>query len=207
MKRKIATLALALCLCAGMTLTASATTQYSDVAADAWYASAVTQVSQSGTMTGTSDTTFTPDGLVTRGTVVTVLWRMAGSPAVADAPTFSDVSADSWYGQAVAWAQSNGVATGYTDGTFLPDAAVTREALAVFLTRFDALDGAPMAEGVLGLYSDSDTVSDWAVESVQHVIGTGLITGNNDGTLDPAGSATRAQLAVILERMTTVAMG
>ena len=206
MKRKLATLALTLCLCGGMTLTASAT-QYSDVADDAWYASAVTQVSQSGTMTGTSDTTFSPDGLVTRGTVVTVLWRLSGSPEVTDAPTFSDVSADSWYGQAVAWAQSNGVATGYTDGTFLPNAAVTREALAVFLARYDALDGSPMASGVLGLYSDSDSISDWAVESVQHAIGTGLMTGSNDGTLDPAGSATRAQLAVILQRMTTAAVG
>ena len=205
MKRKLLTLTLALCL--GLSLTANAVGQYTDVASDAWYASAVTEVSQSGTMTGTSDTTFSPDGLVTRATVVTVLWRMAGSPEVADAPTFSDVSEESWYGEAVAWAQVNGIATGYTDGTFLPDAAVTREALAVFLARYDALDGSSMAEGVLGLYSDSDAISDWAVESVQHAIGTGLMTGSSDGTLDPAGSATRAQLATILVRMATTAVG
>lgn len=207
MKHKLATLSLALCLCAGLTLTASATTQYSDVATDAWYASAVEEVSQEGTMTGTTDTTFSPDGLVTRGTVVTVLWRLSGAPEATDAPTFSDVSEDSWYGEAVAWAQTNGITTGYADGTFLPDAPVTREMLAVFLARYDVLNGDALAEGVLGLYSDSDSVSEWAEEGMRHALGTGLITGTNSGTLDPTGSATRAQLAVILSRMSTDVMG
>ena len=117
MKRTLCAWLLTLGLAVGTALPASAA-PFSDVASDAWYAPAVGEVSDAGVMNGTTDTTFSPDEQVTRGMVVTVLWRLAGSPAASASVTFPDVEDWYYYAPAVAWAQAAGVAAGLGDGTF-----------------------------------------------------------------------------------------
>ena len=195
---------LALVLTVGTALPAAA---FSDVTDDAWYASAVAEVSAAGIMNGTTADTFSPDEQVTRGMVATVLWRLAGSPAPTAASGFSDVEDWYYYADAVAWAQETGVAAGLGDGTFGGGGIVTREQMAVFLYRYSQYAGHELANGVLDIYGDVDSVHDWALEGMAHAVGSGLITGTGEGTLDPAGPATRAQLAVILQRLMTPAVG
>ena len=206
MKRTICAWLLALGLAVGTALPASAAA-FSDVASDAWYAEAVGEVSDAGIMNGTTDTTFSPDEQVTRGMVVTVLWRLAGSPAAAAATTFPDVEDWYYYAPAVAWAQAAGVATGLGDGTFDGGSIVTREQLSVFLYRYSQYAGDELANGVLDIYNDVDSVQGWALDGMAHAVGAGLITGTDEGNLEPAGPATRAQLAVILPRLMIPAVG
>ena len=206
MKRTICAWLLALGLAVGTALPASAAA-FSDVASDAWYAEAVGEVSDAGIMNGTTDTTFSPDEQVTRGMVVTVLWRLAGSPAAAAATTFPDVEDWYYYAPAVAWAQAAGVASGLGDGTFDGGSIVTREQLSVFLYRYSQYAGHELANGVLDLYNDVDSVQGWALDGMAHAVGAGLITGTDEGNLEPAGPATRAQLAVILQRLMIPAVG
>ena len=206
MKRTICAWLLALGLAVGTALPASAA-PFSDVASDAWYAQAVGEVSDAGIMNGTTDTTFSPDEQVTRGMVVTVLWRLASSPAAAAATTLPDVEDWYYYAPAVAWAQAAGVATGLGDGTFDCGSIVTREQLSVFLYRYSQYAGDELASGVLDLYNDVDSVQSWALDGMAHAVGAGLITGTDEGNLEPAGPATRAQLAVILQRLMIPAVG
>ena len=206
MKRMLCAWLLAVGLTVGTALPASAAA-FSDVASDAWYAQAVGEVSDAGIMNGTTDTTFSPDEQVTRGMVVTVLWRLASSPAAAAATTFPDVEDWYYYAPAVAWAQAAGVATGLGDGTFDGGSIVTREQLSVFLYRYSQYAGDELASGVLDLYNDVDSVQGWALDGMAHAVGAGLITGTDEGNLEPAGPATRAQLAVILQRLMIPAVG
>lgn len=206
MKRMLCAWLLAVGLTVGTALPASAAA-FSDVASDAWYAQAVGEVSDAGIMNGTTDTTFSPDEQVTRGMVVTVLWRLASSPAAAAATTFPDVEDWYYYAPAVAWAQAAGVATGLGDGTFDGGSIVTREQLSVFLYRYSQYAGDELASGVLDLYNDVDSVQSWALDGMAHAVGAGLITGTDEGNLEPAGPATRAQLAVILQRLMIPAVG
>ena len=206
MKRMLCAWLLALGLAVGTALPASAA-PFSDVASDAWYAQAVGEVSDAGIMNGTTDTTFSPDEQVTRGMVVTVLWRLASSPAAAAATTFPDVEDWYYYAPAVAWAQAAGVATGLGNGTFDGGSIVTREQLSVFLYRYSQYAGDELASGVLDLYNDVDSVQSWALDGMAHAVGAGLITGTDEGNLEPAGPATRAQLAVILQRLMIPAVG
>lgn len=197
----------AACLCAALACPASAAQAgYEDIPAGAWYASAVEEISALGYMTGVDETHFAPQGTVTRATVAAVLWRMEGSPAPAGACTFSDVPADSWYAQAVAWAQQAGVAQGDGSGCFNPEQAVSRQELAVFLTRYDLTRGTNLAQGALNLFSDATDISEWALEGVAHAVGMGWLEGS-DGYITPQGNASRAQLAQILQRMLTPAAG
>lgn len=204
MRRRILPLLLTLSLA----LTSGAlAASFTDVAADAWYGPAVLEVTGSGLMNGTSDTAFTPDGVVTRGMAATVLWRLAGAPKAATAAAFSDVEDWYYYADAVAWASEQGVVTGFSDGTFGGGSPLSREQLAVLLLRYAKLTDGELGSGVLDAYPDQDKVSAWAVDGMAHAVGLGLVTGRDDGRLDPAGSATRAQLAVILQRLMTPAMG
>ena len=204
MKRNCAALLCALTLCAGLALPASAA-EFTDVAQGSWYESAVQEVVDQGLMTGVSDTLFAPNATVTRSTVAVVLWRMEGQPAPAQRGHFPDVPADSWYGEAADWACEAKIINGTDKGTF-SDGVVTRQELAVILTRYDEYEGQTLAEGSLNLYSDADQVASWAKEGVAHAIGMGWLEGA-DGKLSPKGTTTRAQLAVILQRMNTQAMG
>lgn len=171
-----------------------------DVAAENWYGDAVAAVYARGLMTGTAEDTFAPELAATRGMVVSILHRLAGSPTVS-AEVFADVAADDWYGQAVAWAANEGIASGTSAETFSPNAAVTREQLAALLCNFAAQQGVDTtARSDLSNFDDAATVSDWAQDAVSWAHAEGLIAGTSATTLSPQGEATRAQLAAMLVR-------
>ena len=107
---------------------------------------------------------------------------------------------------ASAWAQAAAIAKGDDQGRFNPDAAVTRQELAVFLARYDLNRGVELAEGRLSLFSDAEQISAWAGDGMRHAVGMGLLQGSG-GCISPRGTATRAQLAVVLQRLTTPAAG
>lgn len=171
-----------------------------DVAAEDWYGDAVAAVYARGLMTGTAEDTFAPELAATRGMVVSILHRLAGSPTV-NAEVFEDVAVDDWYGQAVAWAANEGIASGTSAETFSPNAAVTREQLAALFCNFAAHQGMDTtARSDLSSFDDAETVSDWAQDAVSWAHAEGLLAGTSATTLSPQGEATRAQLAAMLVR-------
>ena len=177
---------------------------FEDVGTDAWYSDAVAYVYRNGLMSGTSGSTFSPDAAITRAQLVTILWRMAGSPQVNGLMDFDDVSQDAYYTEAVRWAASEGIAGGYGNGLFGSDDPITREQMAAILYRFAQHMGYDVSIGedtnILS-YTDAPDVSGYAVSALQWACGAGIIRGTGDGsTLTPQGGATRAQAAVILTR-------
>ena len=168
---------------------------YDDVRSDSWYADAVSYVTLNDLMNGTG-TGFSPNASMNRAMMVTVLYRLAGSPAVTGDMPFTDVAAGAWYADAVLWASQQGVVTGITADTFQPTANVTREQLSVILYRYA---GATAGEGDLSAFSDADTVSGYAQDAMSWAVAEGLVSGSN-GALQPKSSATRAQIATILMR-------
>ena len=174
---------------------------FRDVAPDAWYEEAVRYVYEAGLMRGTSASAFSPGRTTTRGQIVTILHRLEGSPRAGRAP-FTDVAADSYCAEAVAWAEQNAIVQGFGDGTFRPDRPITRQQLAAILLRYMEHRGADTSgRADLGRYPDSAAVAGYAQEAMAWAVSAGLIQGRSDGTLAPAGSATRAQTAVILHRL------
>ena len=177
---------------------------FEDVGTGAWYSDAVAYVYRNGLMSGTSASTFSPDAAITRAQLVTILWRMAGSPQVNGLMDFDDVSQDAYYAEAVRWAASEGIAGGYGNGLFGSDDPITREQMAAILYRFAQHMGYDVSIGedtnILS-YTDALDVSGYAVAALQWACGAGIIRGTGDGsTLTPQGGATRAQAAVILTR-------
>ena len=173
---------------------------FTDVRTNDWFAGAVEYVVNNGLFSGVSDTSFAPNDPVTRGMLVTVLWRAAGEPS-ASASAFADVPADAWYAKAVAWANANGIVQGYDASTFAPDDRITREQLAAIFQRYAGFKGMETSgRGDLSQFGDTGALSNWAQEGVSWAVGAGLISGKGDGVLDPQGATTRAEAAVILQR-------
>ena len=176
------------------------TGSFDDVAPSAWYFDAAEYVSSMGYISGTAPRTFSPDVTVSRAMMATILWSVAGKPAAASAG-FGDVAADKWYAPAVSWAQSTGVAAGYSDGTFRPDEGINREQMAAMLYKFQSVrNGAPAPAGDLGAYKDASAVSDWAKDAVGWCVSKGIISGMTADTIVPQGTANRAQSAVIIQK-------
>lgn len=169
-----------------------------------WGHSSIDYCVENGLMNGVGDGKFNPDGTVTRAMLATVLYRQAGSPDVQNASAFPDVNPGEWYGKAIAWAADAGIVTGYPDGTFDPNKAVTRQEMATMFYRYAKFAKFDVsAAGDLSVFPDRNQVLEYAMEAMVWVNGAGLITGNvvNDVTcLDPKGNATRSQLATILMR-------
>ncbi len=180
----------------------SAQLPFEDVKQGHWFYEAVAYGYFNGLFNGISETEFAPNTATTRAMVVTVLYRMAGQPAVEGEVSFTDV-ADNWYcTDAIIWAAENGIALGYPDGTFLPGQNVTREELAVFLYRFAKLAGADMSlSGDLETFTDGKTVAPWAQEGMRWCVGAGLFRGDETGALNPCGAATRAEYATLVMRL------
>ena len=175
-----------------------------DVPRDSWYYDGVAYAYEKGLMNGTGATTFSPDMTTSRAMIATILWRLEGSPVVNYAMRFDDVDAGSWYGEAVRWAASEGIVTGYGSNSFGPDDPITREQMATMLYRYAQYKKYDVSVGentnILS-YADSDQLGEWAVPAMQWACGAGLINGTGDGsTLSPQGQATRAQAAVMLMR-------
>ena len=204
--KRFGALLLALILTLSLSVTAYAAvedTGFSDVAADAWYADAVTYVRDNGLMSGTSDTTFTPGGTMTRGMLVTTLYRMAGSPSLENEDLgypFADVPGDAWYADGVYWARLAGVVGGYSEDQFGPDDPVTREQIAVILWRYA---GSPAAESGTD-FADEGSISAYAAQAVDWARANGIVNGVEDNRFLPQSSATRAQVATILRNYLTM---
>lgn len=174
---------------------------FADLVPGAWYEDAVQYAYDNGLLTGTSATTFAPDAATTRGMAVSVLHRLAGSPAAEEDAAFDDVDASAWYGEAVRWAVSEGIVNGYSDTAFGPDDAVTREQLAAMLQSFSTWRGdADGTRSDLSGYEDASAVSGWALDAVEWANAQGLLNGTSATTLAPQGQATRAQVAAMLQR-------
>ena len=177
---------------------------FTDIADNAWYADAVRYVYKHGLMAGTSATTFAPDVTTSRSMIATILWRMAGSPVVNYAMTYTDVAQGQWYSEAVRWATSEGIVGGYGNGLFGTNDPITREQFAAMLYRFAQEQGYDVSIGentnILS-YTDVADLSEYAIPATQWAVGAGIINGTGDGsTLTPQGQATRAQAAVMLMR-------
>ena len=172
-----------------------------DVPSGSWYEDAVWYVYENGLMAGTSDTTFAPDITTSRGMIVTILYRLEGTPAVSGASGFADVVDGQYYTDAVAWAAANNIVGGYGNGLFGPNDTITREQMAAILYRYAQYKGYDVtASADLSGYSDAAQVSSYALAALQWANAEGLVNGTSDTTLTPGGSATRAQVAVILMR-------
>ena len=176
-----------------------------DVSRVDWFYYDVRYVCENGLMNGTSRNRFSPYGTATRGMLVTILYRMENEPRCFGSAAFSDVKPGAYYEKAVVWASQNNIVSGYTDGTFRPDAPVTREQLASILYRYTLYRGQDVSAGEttsLTGYGDAQAVSSYALPAMRWACGTGILQGAN-GKLSPNGLATRAQLAAMLHRYLT----
>lgn len=174
--------------------------RFDDVDASAWYADGVYYVAGQGIMNGSGNGAFSPDTVMSRAMLVQVLYNLEGQPET-DASAFTDVAADAWYADAVAWAADAGIVTGVSNTTFAPDVTMTREQIATILYRYAAYKGYDVtASNDLSGYADAGEIGSYAVEAMGWANGAGLITGSTATTLNPLGSATRAEVATILMR-------
>ena len=171
-------------------------TRFDDVSKSAWYYNAVEYVAENGIMSGVSAREFAPNAGFSRAMLAQTLYAMSGKPAVKAESTFADVAASAWYADAVNWAAEKGYVSGVGDGKFAPDASVTREQMALILYRYA---GSPDASGMAQKeFADSSSVSAYAVDAIRWAVHEGLISGMENNTLAPQGTATRAQVAQIL---------
>lgn len=177
-------------------------TKFNDVSANDWFASAVDYVTGKGMMNGTADNTFSPKANTTRGMVVTVLYRLENQPSTS-AASFADVASGAYYANAVAWANANGIVSGYGSGKFGPNDKVTREQLAAILYRYAQYKKYDVSVGedtnILS-YNDAQSISSYAIPAIQWACGAGVVTGKSGSKLDPKGYATRAEVAAMLMR-------
>ncbi len=173
---------------------------FQDVRPGDWCYDAVRWAFETGLMNGTSTTTFTPNTSTTRGQIVAILYRLEGSP-VMGTNSFSDVAPGAYYAAAVSWASSNGIVNGYSDGTFRPNNLITREQMAAFLYRYASQKGRDVSDRTeLGVFTDARQIASYAVEPLRWAVAAGMINGTSADTLSPGGNASRAQVAVILNR-------
>lgn len=175
-------------------------TPFADLAESDWAKSAADFVAGMGLFTGGSGNTFAGGELMDRAMLVTVLHRLSGKVS-GESVGFADVAENAWYTDAVAWANENGIVTG-TGAGFDPTGTITRETMALMLYRYAMLLGLDTTEkaGEVSAFSDGDKTSPWAADAIAWATGAGLISGKNGGLLDPTGNATRAEVAVILQR-------
>ena len=183
-------------------VTAIARFPFTDVVAGTWYYGAAAYAYNNGLFAGMTPTTFAPNATMTRAMLVSVLWRLAGAPAPKAPNTFVDVPDGAWYTDAVTWAAENGVASGIGGSRFDPSGFVTREQTAEILYNYAHSKGYDVsARADLTAFPDAASVSGWAEEALSWANAAGLINGTvRDGQtiLDPQGSASRAQVAMIL---------
>lgn len=173
--------------------------KFTDVNQEMWYHEGIDYVIDNGLMNGVGDNLFSPNGTTNRAMIVTILYRLEGTPG-GEVASFTDVADGQWYSDAVGWAAANGIVTGYENGTFGPLKAITREQLAAILYRYASYKDCDVsASASLQGFGDAGTVSSYAVPSMQWAVGAELINGM-DGNLKPKGTATRAQVATILMR-------
>lgn len=177
---------------------------FTDVPESEWYHEAVSYVYNSTPrlMNGTGDTTFSPGDTTTRGMIVTILWRLEGSPVVNYLMPFTDVDQGVWYAEAVRWAASERIVNGYPEGVFLPEDPITREQMATILWNYAKYKGYDVSgkTDLSAVFTDAQQVSGYAWDAIAWANHEKLINGMTDTILQPQGSAIRAQVAAILMR-------
>ncbi|WP_162611095.1 choice-of-anchor I family protein [Flavonifractor sp. An91] len=175
---------------------------FTDVSEGAWYYDAVEYAYENGLMKGTSAATFAPGGTLSRAMLAQVLWNLEGNPA-GSAGGYSDVAPGAWYYGAVQWASNQGVVNGIGDGSsFAPDGSITREQMAVMLYRYAQYKGYDVSQAGMEVreFTDYDQISGWALEGMTWAVNAGIISGVGSNTLNPLGTASRAEAAAILMR-------
>ena len=173
---------------------------FRDVSADDWFFNAVYDAYGRGLMVGESSDLFAPNDSMTRAMLITTLYRMSGSPAVTGENPYSDVPAGSYYEKAVIWAMQKGVANGMGGGKFEPDTRVTRQQAVTMLYRYAVkIAGIRTDERAeLGRFTDSAKINAYAITAMRWAVGSGLMKGYPDNTLQPNGTLTRAEAATLL---------
>lgn len=170
---------------------------FADVPTDCWAWDGITFVTARNLYHGTGANVFSPNTGMTRGMLAQVLHNLEGNPTVSQDGSFTDVPEGLWCGEAIAWAARQGVLTGYSDGSFHPEKTITRQQLAAILYRYA---GCPHSGGTVLDFRDGGTVSGYALDAMTWAVNRGILSGTTQGTLNPQGTATRAQVAVMLTR-------
>lgn len=185
-------------------LTAVSELPFTDVSVDAWFYDAIKAAYDAELMDGVSETTFEPDTAMNRAMLVTMLYRLEGSPEVTTnvSEVFADCADDVWYSDAVVWAAENNIVSGRSETEFAPTATMTRQEMAVILYNYSVLKGAEAVTEPALEYGDADAIADWAANAVTFCTAEGLMSGVSETEFSPAGSATRAMGATVLVRMT-----
>ena len=172
---------------------------FKDVLKTAWYSEAVRYTKSYGIMDGTSANTFGPGVKFTRAMVAQVVYAMEGKPNVSYAEAFKDVKANDWFAPAICWASQHDVVSGYTNGNYGPNDNVTREQMIAILYKYAAYRGGNVNwRGEIKSFQDVSSISKWAEEPMQWAVGAGLLSGRENGMLDPKGNAVRSEVAQIL---------
>ncbi len=176
---------------------------FTDVKKSDWFYTNVEYAVNNKLMNGTTATTFAPSENLTRAMLIAILYRAEGEPAVNKSIPFSDVAVNAYYANAVIWAQQNGIVNGVTENAFAPDNNITREQIAAIMFRFAKYKGYDVSVGestnILS-YTDARDVSEYAVSAMQYAVGSGLMKGKTESTINPLDNATRAEIAAILQR-------
>lgn len=173
---------------------------FRDVAPGQWYFEPVDRAVALNLFQGLGNHVFEPNGALSRAMFLTVLHRLLGSPAAQRDTRFTDVPANCWYSEAVAWGAENGIALGYGNGRFLPDQPITREEMCTMLDRVLTLLHCSEESAALS-FRDADRISPWARDGVARAVGLGLIVGMDDCSFAPRSTATRAQACTLLLRL------
>lgn len=201
MKRKLISILMIAIMAALLISPALSADAFRDVSRTQWYYDAVNYVVENKYMNGIDAHTFAPEVPVTRGVLVTVLYRMDGTPSGYSRTSFSDVKRGSYYEAAVAWASANGIVTGYSSTKFGPNDPVTREQFAAILYRYAGYKGVDEPSNAkLSQYDDYPQISAYAIPAMRWANENGLLTGTSQTTLSPKGTTTRAQAAAIIMR-------
>ena len=176
------------------------TISFKDVKENDWFYEAVSYAVENGLMSGMSEDIFAPNTPLTREMLAVILWNLEGNPAPNEVAPFLDVTSDKYYANAIAWANENGIVAGYGD-TFGVGDSITREQFAVMLHNYAQYQGYDVSVGedtnILS-YADAFDISNYAYPAMQWACGAGIMSGNDDGTLNPQGKATRAEAATML---------
>ena len=179
---------------------------FTDVTEGDWFYDAVRYAYETGLMDGVGDGQFAPNATTNRAMVVTILYRLAGEPAVAGQSDFTDVADGLWYTDAVLWAAQKGIVNGISATEFAPAGDLTREQLATILFRYaESMDYDVSASADLSGFPDADQIQSYATEALSWAVAEGLLQGFEDDSLQPGGTATRAQIATILMRFLSAA--
>ncbi|MDD7652166.1 MAG: 5'-nucleotidase C-terminal domain-containing protein [Candidatus Faecousia sp.] len=177
---------------------------FTDVPENRFFYEPVQFVDGQGYMIGITDTLFAPNMTLDRATVATVLYRLAGEPAVMGEAPFSDVVKGSFYENAVVWASATGIVKGYPDGRFCPKQAITRQEMVTMFYRYAQVAGMNTEKAAdLSSFADSDTVKSYAQQAMQWAVSVGLIYGMENNTLQPRALSTRGQFATVVYRFLT----